>query len=164
MMTNEDAVTQIDAAIATLTTVRNGLLTPDKVIRVTAGSSLQAAIDNAVEGSVLQLEDGVFAQGELTIAKGLTLTSTNPLPPTRATAIAPVTISGNSDVAVDIIGTGVKFVGVGIGNTNATGELANITGTDVTFDRVTGLGDPAKGLHRGVRLHGTNIRILKCFF
>lgn len=170
-MTNEDAVTQIDAAIAqidsavaTLTTVRNGLLTPDKVVRVTAGSSLQAAIDAAADGSILQLEDGVFAQRQLTITKSITLTSTNPPPPTRATAVASVTISGNSDYAVDISGTGVKLIGIGLGNVLATGELANITGTDVTFDRVTGLGDPAKGLHRGVRLHGTTIRILKSFF
>jgi hypothetical protein len=163
-MTNEDAVIQIDAAIATLTSVRNGMLTSDKVVRVTAGSSLQAAIDAAAEGSVLQLEDGVFAQRQVRITKSVTLTSTNPPPSTRATAIAPVTILGNSDVALDISGTGVKLVGVGLGNTTATGELANITGTDVTFDRVTGLGDPAKGLHRGIRLHGTKTRILKSFF
>jgi hypothetical protein len=167
-MTNDEMVAELDSAMRSITTVRQelaGAQPPGTVVNVPAGSSLQAAVDAAAPGTTLVLEDGVFTQGKLRVAKQrVTLTCKNPPPPGRATENAPVTIHGNADAAVEVgEGTDVTFVGVGFANDNADGDLVNVTipAKNTTFDRITGLGDPAHGQRRAIRLHGTGIRVLK---
>jgi len=169
-MTNDDMVKHLDDAIASITIVREALAGPvpplDPVIQVPAGTSLQAAVDQAPEGATLLLADGTFTQPKLTIAKRLTLASATPTPPGRATATAPVWVQGNSDAAIEISGSGVMLSGLGVRNATPTGDLVNLTvaSSDVTVDRLTGLGDPAQGQRRGIRLHGTRVKVVQCYF
>lgn len=167
-MSNDDMVKSLSTAIAETTKVRDALAgggpTPGGPILVPAGSDLQKAITDAPAGAVLALESGTWLVNQIKTPKAITLTTRNQVPPGRATSTTPVTILGNSDVTIQIDGNEVRFVGIGMGNQNADGELANVVGSDVTFDRVVGMGDPAKGLHRGIRLHGVKTRVVKSYF
>jgi hypothetical protein len=135
---------------------------PSTTINVKAGASLQSVIDQAAAGSTLILEDGTY-DGVLKVSKPLTFQPLSFPTPRRASAQTPVWITGSGTETVTVDGANVKFIGIGIKNTNADGDLVNIVGSGTTLDRVTGVGDPVKGLHRGFRVHGNTTVITKCY-
>lgn len=166
-MTIDQMIAALDHATADIAAVRAELVSaptpPSREIRVTAGADLQPIVDQAAPGSTLVLDDGIYTVQQLRISKALTVRGRTSQPPRPATA--PVTILGSAaDGTLLLDGTRILIQGVGLRNTTVTGELANIIGTDITVDRVTGLGDPAKGLHRGFRLHGTRIVVIDSYF
>jgi hypothetical protein len=165
-MTNEEMQAELVRATEIIKGVHDSLgPTPTgNVIVVRAGQNVQSIVDSATANTVLKFEPAVYEMPQLKVSKALSFMPTTPVPPGRATVTTPVMFSAKiPDSTMMVDGSTVLFQGIGITNHDATGELVNIVGSDILFDRVTGLGDPVNGLHRGFRPHGTRMRWTGCY-
>jgi len=168
-MTNEEMVAKLTESIQLTTEVRDALTPtppqpPTDVIDVTPGASLQAAIDAADAGATLRLAPGTY-DGAVRIDRSLHFVPLNAPPNGPATADASVwlTSSANATVTIAPEADEVSFLGIGCRNANVGGEWFTVQGSRVVFDRVTGLGDPVNGQHRGWRLEGKSTRLVHCY-
>lgn len=137
-------------------------------VPVTAGQSLQAAVNVAVAGDVIAVEPAVYPAVLLPEKAGeVTITSSQPLPERRLTAadagLLPTIQSAS--VTPSIEGTGAanwKLDGIRIGPTS-TGQYnaAAFQGArNITLDRVLFLGG-SQGQRRALMLNGRNMTVLR---
>lgn len=122
---------------------------------VHAGASIQAAIDAALPNSILSIEPGTYL-GSLNLSKPLTLQSTLNLIAGRVTTPSPVILVGNNVSTLTNTSTGSILRGLTLKNPNPDYELLVDQGTNLTLDRLSLLGDPVKGQHRGFQANGVN--------
>jgi hypothetical protein len=131
------------------------------IIRLHPGQSVQAALDLAEAGTVVELEPGAY-EGALTFRRPVTLRPSVPVPPgRRARDFEPVTILSGGDT-VRIFGPDVVHLGLAYRSTAPLSTIVTIaTGAERTvLDRPLVLGDPVRGQRRGIRADGTGTRLL----
>jgi hypothetical protein len=167
-MTADEQIAKLTAAIALTTEVRDALRPtppPVDVIDVTPGQSVQAAIDAAPPGATLRLAPGTY-DGALAINRSLHIVPLNPPPNGPATRDASAWLTSNAAATLVITreADDVTLTGIGVRNANASGEWITAQGSRIVLDRLTGLGDPVAGQHRGVRPECRDSRIVDCYF
>jgi hypothetical protein len=134
------------------------------VIRLHPGQSVQAALDLAEAGSVIELEPGAY-EGSLTFRRPVTLRPTVEVPPGRRTReFEPVTLLSTGEAA-RIFGPDVHHLGLAYRSTNqATTLIVIAPGTPRTIlDRPLVLGDAELGQKRGIAAEGIRTRILGAY-
>jgi hypothetical protein len=133
-------------------------------IAVTAGSNLQSIIDTAPEGAVLNLEPATYS-GVFTFTKFLVLRPKVDIPTGRRTkTFNPVTLMGGQDVTTihtKPATNGPTLIGLTIKSTNPDNSLVTDEAKGTRIDRCAVLGDPVKGMHRGIIPHGQGTVIVQ---
>jgi hypothetical protein len=162
-----------------------------ETIAVRAGGDLQAALDRARPGDVIQLEPGAAFAGPfhlpqksgdawITIRSGAAEAAL-PRPGVRARpsdskAMPKLTAASDWVVAAQPGAHHYRFVGIELepspgaflynlvllGDGKQAAE--GLLPHDIVFDRCLLHGDPQKGSRRGIALNGRNISVLHCYF
>lgn len=135
---------------------------PTTIIR--AGQNHLAVIDASRDGDVLAFEPATFV-GTVKLAKGITLQPTIPVPSGRRTAAFNPVVFIGSDVATfqhTNPNGGTRLIGITGKSTGVDRDLVNDIGVGLLLDRVALLGDPVKGLRRGLAANGTNTHVIQC--
>jgi hypothetical protein len=134
------------------------------LIRLHPGQPVQAALDLADAGAVIELEPGTY-EGSLVFRRPVTLRPTVPVPPgRRARDFEPVTLTSAGDT-VRIVGPDVVHLGLAYRSTAPLQTIVTIAaGAERTIlDRPLVLGHPVTGQRRGIRADGTGTRILGAY-
>jgi len=133
-------------------------------ISVPAGQSVQAALDAAPAGAVLQLDTATYP-GSLRYTKPVTLTTRQVL----ATGRVDPTRLGSwlvGDVGTDahtVLADDVTLLGIGTKSQDATRQLLAVTGKRFAAKQIALLGDPTRGQHRGLMAHGDTGSLIDSF-
>lgn len=156
---------RLDAAIAELVAFRHSFdlaPPPSAVTRVTAGTRLQAVIDAAAPGAVLELEPATY-EGPVRLSAPITLQAAV-RPTGRAGAAASVWLT-SADETLTYAGLQGNVVGIGVKSTNPDMQIVSIlpSATQSVLDQCTVLGDPLKGQRRGIRAEGSGMSITRCY-
>lgn len=153
-----DELDKITAALGAL----YALVLPESshVIYVSAGASLQTAVDTAQDGAILVLEPGIYP-GTLTLNRPITIRSAADVPAGRIQTATINTWIVGTDQGVIVTGPDVTLLGLGIKSSNPNQTLVDVTGPRFTLDRCGVLGGP-DGQHRGVQLNGAGAALWGC--
>jgi cellulose synthase/poly-beta-1,6-N-acetylglucosamine synthase-like glycosyltransferase len=158
-------------------------------IQVPMAGNLQAALDRAVPGDVIELENGATYEGPFHLRRKdgdgwivVTTASVDSLSaqgervsPPQAALLAKLRASSDSVIAADAGAHHYRFVGVEIFPSDGTSLNAlvqlgdNESHTDllphhIIFDRCYFHGDPAKGTRRGIALNSRYSAIINSYF
>jgi len=163
-MTSQEQIAELEKAKASITLVQESLAAtpPANVIHVSAGQSIQAAIDSAPDGATIAIEAATYNEA-LDLHKSIMLVPEQPLLRQRASRDVGVWITSAAEGTLTITGPGITVAGLGITNRNPSYDGIDITGHRVLIDRCTVVGDPHQGMRRGVLTHGSSIKILGCY-
>jgi len=163
-MTSQEQIAELEKAKDSITLVQESLaaVPPSDVIHVSAGQSIQAAIDSAPDGATITLEAATYDEA-LTLTKPVELVPATTLRHQRATADVSVWITSAAEATILVQGSGITVAGLGIRNREPSYDAVDITGSSVLFDRCTVVGDPAHGMRRGFLTHGMTTKILGCY-
>jgi hypothetical protein len=125
---------------------------PSARIAVTAGQSLQAAIDAAPDHAELTLEPGTY-ESPLALTRPVRVRA-RVVPRERVSSDVPLPVIVKSPSEIWISGGDVYLGGLGLSVTDPALQIVNLTGSRVLLDACQLLGDPAKGQRRGIRWGG----------
>src|SRR5947207_7245499 len=155
-----DSLSNIDRGLNVL----QAMVAPSSngVTMVTAGTSIQSAIDRSYPGATITVEPGTYS-GVIRPWKPVTIQPTSPIPPGRPAGEGPVIITSNGPDTVHVVGPDVNLRGLTVKNSVPDSQLYNITGPRCWLDRCVGLGDPINGQHRGIAANGNTCLISQCF-
>jgi hypothetical protein len=162
------------ALVLSMLTVGTATTVPAATLTVSAGGNLQAALDAAQPGDVIELEPGAVFVGQFKLrAKTgvVTLRSAGPLPERRITpadaALLATIVSPGGYMAIDGYDTanwvisGVRFEP----NPGGFGEVIGLwRARNVTLDRILLVVPEGQELKRGVLGNGRNIHLTRSHF
>jgi len=163
-MTSQEQIAELEKAKTSITLVQESLaaVPPADVIHVSAGQSIQAAVDRAPDGATIAIEAATYDE-PLTLQKSVMLVPAQPLRHGRAARDTGVWITSAAEGTITITGSGITVAGLGVTNREPSYDAVDITGSRVLIDRCTVVGDPAHGMRRGFLTHGATTKILGCW-
>lgn len=133
-------------------------------VGVTAGQSIQSAINKVPVGGTVMIGPGQY-QEEIRITKRVNLRYTGVRPAGRRTRNwGPVTIiSPGPGITISPGSVGSVLSGIAIESLDPDATLILDQGKDTVLDGILGLGDPKLGQHHGIMAHGQGGRYLEVY-